>query len=187
MTVESHLETLSCNSCGAPLQVPQSANYLKCNHCGQQLVVRRSESATFTEAIDRLTETTDSLSEQVEELSRQNRLAALDRHWEQDKESFMVSGKDGHRHLPNESGSLIGGIVIGVFGCIWTVMAIALLSGAPAVGAFSVAKFLFPAFGVLFVVFGVSASMRSYDKAAKYRAARLRYEDKRRQLLSEES
>ena len=177
------VETLNCNSCGAPLEVPESANFLKCNHCGQQLAVRRSETATFTEVVDRLADTADALTEKVEELSRQNKIAQLDRRWEQQREDYMISDEHGHRHLPHKSSSLIGGIFLGVFGGVWTAMAIGITAGAPSFGPFKIAKVIFPAFGVLFVIFGVSMSIRSYQKAKDYRSARRQYEVERTRIV----
>lgn len=52
------LESLLCNSCGAPLSVPPAANYINCNHCHTQLHIRRNEGVTFTESIEQLNRTT---------------------------------------------------------------------------------------------------------------------------------
>lgn len=38
------------------------------------------------------------------------------------------------------------------FGVLWTIMAIAITSGAPSHGPFAVAKIVFPLFGVLFIL-----------------------------------
>ncbi len=181
------MESLNCNSCGAPLEVPDSANYVKCNHCGQQLVVRRSESATFTEAVDRLAETTEALSEQVEELSRHNELAELDRRWELERENFTFSDKHGHRHLPDEKNSMIGGIVTVVFGCLWTIIAVGMMANAPNFGLFPIVKIVFPIFGVLFVVFGATAAMRNFQMAKDYKAAYRRYQTERERIIREQS
>ncbi len=180
------METLCCNSCGAPLNVPEGTNYVKCTHCGQQLAVRRTESAVFTEAVEQLTETTEALSEQVEELTRQNKLAALDRMWEQQRESYMTTDKHGRSRLPDETSSVVGGIVIVVFGIFWTIMATGITSSAPNFGPFAIARFAFPAFGVLFVISGAVMSIRNYQKAQDYKSARKRYETERIQLQEDE-
>ncbi len=180
------METLCCNSCGAPLDVPEGTKYLKCTHCGQQLAVRRTESAVFTEAVEQLSETTQALSEQVEELARQTKLAALDRLWEKQRDDYMTTDKHGRSHLPDENNTVIGGIVIVVFGIFWTIMATSMTWSAPNWGAFAVAKFLFPAFGALFVIGGIAASIRNYQKAQDYKSARDRYQKERTRVLEEE-
>jgi predicted RNA-binding Zn-ribbon protein involved in translation (DUF1610 family) len=167
------MESLNCNSCGASLQAPNGANYLTCNHCGQTLAVRRTESATFTEAIDRLNETTTSLREQVANLSRQSRLADLDRRWELEREEYMVSGKDGSRQLPTAGGSLVGGVVIVLFGTFWTIMA-------------SRASPFLALFGVVFVLFGVGTSIHSFQKSGGYAEAWRRYQAERARIEEEE-
>ena len=180
------METLCCNSCGAPLEVPEGTNFLKCNHCGQYLAVRRTESAVFTEAVEQLSETTQALSEQVEELTRQNKLAALDRLWEQQREDYMTTDKHGRSQLPDENTTVIGGISIVIFGLFWTIMAVGITSSAPNFGPFVIAKFVFPAFGLLFIASGVAMSIRNYQKVQDYKTARERYETERTRILEEE-
>jgi len=74
-----NLESITCNSCGAPIEIPETANFVRCNHCSTQLAVRREDDVTFTEELDRLEERTDELSEKVDSLATQNEIAALDR------------------------------------------------------------------------------------------------------------
>lgn len=159
---------------------------MKCNHCGQQLAVRRSESVIFTEAVERFADTAETLSDQLEELTRQNRLAELDRRWEQQREEFMISGKNGQRHLPDESSALLSGVGTVVFGCIWIAVATGITSTVT-MGLFGSVSLLFPAFGILVVVVGVVTSIGNYQKATAYRAALLRYEAERSRLLGEEA
>ena len=180
-----NVESLNCNHCGAPLQVPDSAKYVKCNHCASQLVIRREASATFTETVDRLSETTENLSEQVSKLTKQNELELLEKRWAGQRESFMIPDKHGIRHLPDEGSSLLSGVAIVVFGCIWTAMAIGITSSAPNFGPFQIAKVAFPLFGVMFVVFGVMQSVRHHQKAKEYRNALQRYQREREELLNE--
>ena len=72
-------------------------------------------------------------------------------------------------------------IVGGAFGVLWTIMAIAITGGAPDVGPFSVAKVIFPLFGILFtgaaIVFGVYCNVR----AKKYQEAYEAYRQRRQQ------
>jgi len=44
-----NLEALNCNNCGAPINVPPTANFVTCKGCGAQLIIRRTEEATYTE------------------------------------------------------------------------------------------------------------------------------------------
>jgi len=172
------LESVACNNCGAPLQVPEEANYVTCVHCSTQLSVKRTGNARFTEAID-------DLREQVEKLTRQNELEALDREWALERESFMVSGKHGRRRLPTKTGSLIGGIVITVFGLFWTSMAAGITGTASNFGGGGIggAFACFPLFGLLFVAAGIAISIYAYRKAHDYEQAHRRYQQRRREIL----
>jgi predicted phage tail protein len=177
------LQNLTCNHCGAPLQVPESANYVTCNHCSAQLAVRRSKHVAFTEQINKLAETTERLSRRVEDLSGQGKLAALDREWELKRADFMMTGKNGQQFLPSESGAIGGGVTIAIFGSLWTVMAIAMTSAAPSFGPFIIAKFIFPLFGICFVVGGIVHSFHQHSKAQAYREAERQYRQRRNEIL----
>ena len=171
------LESLLCNSCGAPLQVPASAKYVKCNHCQTQLQVHRDAGVTFTESIEELNETTRSLTDQVAKLTAQQKLSDLDRQWELEREQYMVSGQNGVKRLPSEGGSAIGGIVIVGFGIFWTIGAAGMASSSPFRGP----GFL-PLFGIIFIGFGIFASIHGYQKAGDYREAHKKYKREREKL-----
>ncbi len=173
------LESLLCNGCGAPLEVPESANFVKCNHCQTQLAVRRNESSTFTESIDKLNATTESLAEQVTRLTRQQELAVLDREWEIERANYMITNNEtGRSSVPTEGGAMIGGIVATVFGVLWMLFAIGITSGGPSGAS------LFPLFGLLFIGVGIYSAINAGNKAHDYKRALARYKSKRAKLES---
>lgn len=174
------LESLLCNSCGAPLEVPSSANYVQCIHCRTNLKVHRSSGAITTETIEELKQATGNLKEQVDELTRQNKLANLEREWESRRESFMIRDKEGRPVLPATGHAVLSGVAVAFFGCIWIVFAISITSGMPNQGAFSAAKVLFPLFGIGFIAFGVIRSAMMHQQASEYQRAERQY----RQLRS---
>jgi LSD1 subclass zinc finger protein len=165
------IESLLCNSCGAPLEVPDSANFIKCNHCDTQLAIRRDNSVTFTETIDRLAKSTEALHEEVKQLSAQQAIADLDRQWQIERENFYVKGENGSRHLPSEGGAVVGGVIAAVFGVFWTFMTISM--GAPG---------FFPLFGILFIGMGIFGAIHTSQKAGDYKAAESRYRRERSRL-----
>lgn len=180
------LESLNCNSCGAPLEVPSSARFVKCNHCNANLQVHRSDGGTFTEAVEKLTETTEDLAQQVEKLTRQNEIAELDRRWEVERRSFTIQAKDGQSHLPTERIARVGGIGAIVFGGLWTILAFSITQSGPNYGAFAVAKILFPLFGLGFIGFGVFNAISAHQKAQNYHRAERNFRLRRDQLLRED-
>jgi LSD1 subclass zinc finger protein len=176
------LESLNCNSCGAPIDVPSSAKFVKCNHCKANLQVRRSGGGIFTEAVEQLTETTEDLAQQVAKLTEQNELAELDRRWQTERQSYMIQSKNGHHHLPTEGHAWAGGIGVVVFGGLWTIFAFSLTQSGPNFGAFAAAKFIFPLFGLGFIAFGVFSAMSAHHKAQVYRKSLQHYQRQRNEL-----
>lgn len=177
------LESLNCNSCGAPIEVPSAARFVKCDHCSANLQVHRSGGATFTEAVEQLNETTADLAEQVGRLTQQNELAELDRRWETERQSFMIQSKNGNTHWPTEASAWVGGIVVIVFGSLWTILAFSITQSAPNFGPFAIAKIAFPLFGLMFIGFGVFIAISSLQKAQNYRNAERNYPRRRDELM----
>ncbi len=164
------LESITCNSCGAPLEITEGANYVTCTHCDSRLAVHRTESARFTEVID-------DLREQVAKLTQQNEVEALDREWESERQSLLMTDKHGRAHVPTKTGTVIGGIAVSGFGILWTIFAAGITSQIP----LGVAK-IFPLFGVIFIVTGIAMSIYAYGKAEQYERAYRRYRQRRAEL-----
>lgn len=87
------LESIACNNCGAPLEVPPGANFVSCNHCGSNLAVRRSTSVSYTENVDQIDQRTESMARQLAELRYHQELENLDRQWERERERYLVTNK----------------------------------------------------------------------------------------------
>ena len=172
------LESINCNQCGAPLEVPESANYVKCNHCQAQLTVKRTASATFTEHLDQLDRKTDAMRDQLQRLVYENRLASIDRSWEREKQQYMIRSKNGQLHEPSEAKAILVSVVLGVIGAVITIGGLS--QGGP--GAM---------FGLLFIGIAIVGGIYHFTKASNYRAARRRYRMRRRNVtldsISEES
>src|SRR5690348_5211282 len=56
------------------------------------------------------------LKEHLDEVKRQNQLAQLDREWQNEREQYMIQGRNGMRMVPTRAMSVIGGVVVAVFG-----------------------------------------------------------------------
>lgn len=121
----------------------------------------------------------DKLGEQLAEVRYQNELQRIDREWATEREKYMITGRYGRRHIPTAGESLVGGIVIGVFGAFWTIMAFSITSGAPDEGPFALAKVFFPLFGIAFTCFGVYMGFHAYGKAEAYNKAFAAYQARR--------
>ena len=175
------LEQLACNSCGAPLEVPESANFVTCNHCSTQLTVNRSASVTFTEAFDRLAGSTEELTDRLDDLVAQNAIEALDRDWQQERKQDVTIHKSGDETIPTEDGAVKSGIGGAIFGAFWAILAITFMADAP----FLLPKLLFPGIGVLIIVGSLMSIGTTQDKARKYSVAEKRYLARRDELLEQ--
>ncbi|MEP3482748.1 MAG: hypothetical protein ABJZ55_26120 [Fuerstiella sp.] len=178
-------ESLICNSCGAPLDVPTSANFVSCNHCGTQLSINRSKGVTFTEQLARIEETTEALTDQLRELNSHQRLEALERDWQSRRMGFMLTGKKGRSYAPSKKIALGSGLAVAGFGILWTIMAIAITSSAPNFGPFAVAKVIFPLFGLGFVAVAIFGAVKGYQMSEKLEHAEREYQQERQDLLDE--
>lgn len=174
------MEKLSCNACGAPLEIPGSANFVTCKHCSTQLSVCRTEDVSYTEQINRLADRTDELSQQVENLTIQNEIAALDRDWESTRQQLMISNKEGVRRVPTQAGAIVSGVAACMFGVIWLLVTSNMLAG----GGFGGPAGLLPMAGVVFICVGVGSSAVAWNKAIAYQRAEEQYQRRRRELLS---
>lgn len=167
------LESLLCNGCGAPLAVPASAQFVTCNHCHSQLAVRRTASTSYTETLQQVARQTEALTEQVKFLAYQNELAALDKAWERERESYLITDKNGRRHEPSEAGAILAAAICGIMALI------ALTVGASAAVGGAVL------FGLAFAAIGVCVGAYQMSRARSYRAAHQRYLNLRASLSPE--
>jgi hypothetical protein len=69
--------TLTCNQCGASLEVPEETRFLTCTACSYRLEVHRSDDAAYTEVL----EVTDSAKLELElERLKADRVTEKERH-----------------------------------------------------------------------------------------------------------
>src|SRR5262245_164413 len=120
------------------------------------------------------------MQQQLDELRLETELTRLDREWERERESYMITGRYGYRHAPTPGLSIVPGVLVAGFGIILTVMASAMLGW---VGRFSL---LVPAFGMLFFLSGIGVSIFSFFKAVRYQQAHEDYQRRRASLLAGE-
>ena len=167
------IETLNCNSCGAPLSVPDSANYITCNHCSTRLVIRRTASTTFTEQLDNIESKQDELLEKLLKLEQQNQLAQLERQWDRERERYLIADKHGHRREPNRAAAIVSGVMVVGFGVFWMIT----VARRPFMGPFSL-------FGLVFIIFDLGVSFYHYKKSDAFRQAQRNYRQRRRRIIS---
>lgn len=123
-------------------------------------------------------------SDSLMQIKNQNDVAQLNREWSFERQNYMVSNRRGPSYIPTKGSSVVGGIVIVLFGCFWTAMAVSITAFAP-FPIFPLA-YLFPAFGVLFVILGAASAICSYTKAERYSEAEAAYRQRRQELINKQ-
>ncbi|HEY0008263.1 MAG TPA: hypothetical protein VGB55_06045 [Tepidisphaeraceae bacterium] len=125
------------------------------------------DNSTYTEVLEAIAEDTQQIASDTAIIRVQNDLERVDREWEAEMQSYMVTSKHG-RHLPSNGDMIAGGIVI-LFGIMWTLMVAA------------VAKFMM-VFGLLFVAAGIYAVIATSSKKQRYEDGHARYRTRRAAL-----
>ena len=185
------LEPLQCNHCGADIEVSPDTRFATCAHCGSKLVIVRTPSSAYTELAEKMTELSDRMHDHLKRANRRDELEDVEREWNREREKYMVANKQGIKHIPTRTESAIGGTVITIFGLFWTVMALGITSrfsgfGPNGFSPLGLVPYVFPAFGVLFIVLGIYQSVSAYNKASRYERAEAAYERRRRDLTKSE-
>ena len=186
------VESLSCNNCGAPIDVPANANYATCAHCGSRLAIKRTETAAYTEVLSRIDERTGQMSEDLAVIKAQNELEQVDREWQLEREQYLERNKDGSSSVPSTGRTvalIVGGIVMVLFACIWISIAFSMGGGpsfSPGPSSSSPYPYnsspgipIFPLFGFVFIAIVVIGVIVSVVKTAKYGEAERSYRERR--------
>ncbi|WP_009959996.1 hypothetical protein [Verrucomicrobium spinosum] len=163
---------LRCNHCGAPLEVGPATRFVTCQFCHSQLAVKQTGSAAYTEVIEQIAATTSQMAGNLKVIELQNELERLDREWTDHRETFYVSGKNGHRSPPSPAGAVIGAVIGIPFLIFWISTATSM--GAPAV---------FPIFGLVVAGFIAYQLFSNFQKAQGMESAKAEYQAQRDRLL----
>jgi hypothetical protein len=126
------------------------------------------------------------LADQLAEVRYQNELARIDREWEMERERYLIRGRYGRRDVPTTAMAVGIGLVSGIGGLLWLVMAVAITGSAPDVGPFLIAKYVFPLFGVAFIIGGIAWAFHVYSQAQKYQAAYKTHQDRKASVMAEQ-
>lgn len=182
--------SVSCNHCGAPLEVPRGARYLTCNYCGSRLEVHKTDSATYTDVLETIQENTSQMADDLGAIRRQNELEQLDRQWALERQEYLAQGKDGSTNEPaTGAGMVVGGLFVAFFSVVCIGMGISALDFAanwhgpgPDPGFFALVPFGMAIFAVVAFVASISSATK---KANQYAERKRDYERRRSQILGE--
>jgi hypothetical protein len=159
-----------CQGCGADLQVDESIRFATCNYCHARLEIVHDPTVTHTRLLEDIGRTTERMAGNLRVIELQNDLERLDREWADHRESFMVTGKNGHRSIPTEAGSMIGGGLMVVMGIV--VLVVTANMGGPG-----------PLFGLAFIGIAIFSMISGTSKATGYRNAESSFTSRRDDLI----
>ncbi|MFO0901532.1 MAG: hypothetical protein U0939_00950 [Pirellulales bacterium] len=154
-----NIESIQCNHCGAPLELPESAKFATCRHCGSQLAVHRTASAVTTEVLQRVATQVEEMADEVRKLRLETSLSRMDREWEKRREGYLVHSKNGKPHEPSE----VGGVIAMVFGVVFAAFGIGM--GGPGILV-----------GLLGCGVTIVMGVLQINSAQQFRAAKRRHE-----------
>jgi hypothetical protein len=173
--------SLSCNHCGANLDIAEDTRFVTCGYCKTRLSVEHTGGAAYTkihEALSELDETVKKTDKRSRKLQRElgamrleRELERLEREWNQERTGLMLRSKNGKMRVPTRSSSF----VVYLFG--------------PAAGLLFLAVAGLSVYAVLAVlvltIIGVFGGRSVALAALRYEAAERRYRDERDRLEAE--
>jgi hypothetical protein len=181
---------VTCNHCGAALQVSDAARFVTCRYCNSQLEIKRTDSAVSTEVLQRIDQNTAAMADDLHVLRRDSELERLDREWDQRRQGLMTRRRDGSSAAP---AAAVGYIMIfggGLFGLVWVIIA-SLIAGGIGFALHShggsVVSFLpciFPFLGLLIIGVNTAFGIFIIRAASKYKQEEQQYLRSRAQLLA---
>jgi hypothetical protein len=119
------------------------------------------------------------LDEHLVEVKYQNELNRIDREWDIERQQYFITNRAGVRGIPTTTDGTVSAVAGGVFGTLWTILAISMTSSGPDAGPFSLVKVIFPVFGVIFTAAAIGYGVNAYNKAQKYQRAFWAYKGRR--------
>jgi len=172
---------LTCNHCGAPLEVAEGTNFVTCRFCSSRLAVEHSDSAFYTRVIEAIEQQTNALSQDLETIKVQNEIERLDREWQMQREQLCHRGKDGQLREPTVTASIFGSVIFALFGVFWLIMGGTAASGGGDKSMLSIISLV--GFGI--IVLAVVGAIRGLPKARKFEDSKVSYESRRRRLVAD--
>lgn len=168
-------EPILCSQCGASLEIPTGVAFVSCKQCGSALRVKHDATVAYTEVVEKLSRATDELADHVAALRYERELERIDREWERERQSLMMTNKRGQTYAPSVAAGIFAIVIGGGFGLFWTATAAGM--GAPAI---------FPMFGVVFIILAVGLGISSISKAGEYQRAERAYRRRRAEVRRED-
>jgi len=186
------MDALICNQCGARLEVAPTTKYVTCARCNTVLVIQRTESAAFTEALGpghRATavegESPWPHSRQVgtvrkflaeEDVALEEELNHIDRDWLVERERYLLASEFGGYRIPDKRRGLFAGGALVVLAVALFLIFLSLPQG--------MSRELGPYVSGFVLLFGLGLGWFQYSKGVDYERAHAAYQARRNAAIA---
>ncbi len=172
------LLALTCNNCGAPIEVPEETKFFTCSHCESRLAVHRSGNAVYTDVLDALQQRAIQIATDMEVLKVQDKLGRLDRQWGADREK-LGGGQHGYIRVPTVANAVAVRTVLAAGGILVIVLSLLCTSSSLLSGNAAGLAML----GVFLIFAGLLAGHYGVEKADEYQRKKRIWQRRRGELL----
>ncbi|MDB6080520.1 MAG: hypothetical protein JWO82_4267 [Akkermansiaceae bacterium] len=165
------IRKVSCQGCGASLEVSEDVRYVTCNYCDASLEIVHDTTVTHSLLLKKLERNTDRLIDEVTELRLARELELLDAAWQKFCKATFAVDSDGTVHEPSENesrGLAVIGIVVGVVICV-----AAAIGGSP--------FYILP--GGALIALAAASFSRTPKLVTEYRKSKAVYQRRRQEVL----
>lgn len=127
--METKVLSLSCNHCGASLDVPEGTRFLTCSYCSSKLQIEHSGGSYYTSVLEQMQKHAEAVASDLETIKLQNELERVDREWALQRDTFLVHRKGGIVAEPDQGLPALKAIlvVMTVITIVINVIALAIL------------------------------------------------------------
>jgi hypothetical protein len=163
------LVPVSCQNCGASLEVGESTRYVTCQFCQTQLAVQNTGTAIFTELARDLTAKTQLMADELEELRIRNQILQLEQEWLVERDGLMLRTKRGRAVEPTFVSAWLTGLLLLVVAFFFGLV----IHSPRDRGNSTAGLWVLPTFMGIWVIISGSLKASTFEKAvAAYRRRR---------------
>lgn len=165
------LLALTCDHCGAPLEVPKQVSHFTCAYCETPLTVQHQGGAIFTATMEGIEKNTRAIAEDVDVIRAHHDLERLDQEWSEYRERYVRGS--GLMVVPSTRGVVLMAIAMTIVGATLFVGILAFEMPSIVAVLFAI---VYP-IGAILVGIGAYANGRAFTK--EFRA----YRNRRRAIM----
>ena len=110
------MDALTCNHCGARLEVAATTKFVTCARCDTVLEIKRTNSARFTEVYGPAPVAHKSKGSRKfmaeADVALEEELNALDRQWDVERDRYLLTSEFGGKRIPSKRRGLVAAAIL---------------------------------------------------------------------------